>query len=355
MMYGNRLKEKISSFYKGRKVFVTGHNGFKGSWMCKVLAEMGADVCGFSLPCTDHSPFKPMNLGTVRSIEGDVGDTEGTAGALLSFGPEVVIHMAAQPLVLESYKDPVGTYRTNVMGTVNILDAIRKCPTVRSVVNVTTDKVYRNLERSEGYREDEVLDGHDPYSNSKSCSELVTASYKRSFFENVPVSTCRAGNVIGGGDMSKDRMISDCVRAAERNERIILRNPGSVRPYQHVLEPVCAYLLLAAEQSADPKLAGSYNIGPDDESAITTQRLAQLFCDNWKGAEWVTLGKNEGPHEAGILRLNCDKFKRTFDWRPRWKIEEAVRRTADWYLAERDGKDMSAFTAKQINEYLEQE
>jgi len=353
-MHGNRLNEKISSFYNGRKVFVTGHNGFKGSWMCKVLADLGAEVCGLSLPCADHSPFGSMKLRNVRSIGGDVGDTEGTADALSSFGPEVVIHMAAQPLVLESYKDPVGTYMTNVMGTVNVLDAARKCPTVTSVVNVTTDKVYRNLERSEGYREDEALDGHDPYSNSKSCSELVTASYRRSFFADVPVSTCRAGNVIGGGDRSKDRIVPDCVRAAERKETIILRNPGSVRPYQHVLEPICAYLLLAAEQSADRELAGSYNIGPDDESAITTQKLAELFCGNWKGAEWKAPGRNEGPHEAGILRLNCDKFKRTFDWKPRWKIEEAVGRTVDWYLAERDGKDMSVFTAEQIKDYLEQ-
>ena len=340
------------SFYKGRKVFVTGHNGFKGSWMCKVLIDAGADVCGFSLPCTDFSPFMSMGLNKVRSIEGDVGNTEELADAVLKFKPEVVIHMAAQPLVLESYKDPVWTYRTNVMGTVNILEAVRKCKTVTSVVNVTTDKVYRNLERSEGYREDEVLDGHEPYSNSKSCSELVTASYKRSFFDRIPVSTCRAGNVIGGGDRSKDRIISDCVRSAERGEAIILRNPNSVRPYQHVLEPVCAYLLLAAEQAADPKLAGSYNIGPEEESTVTTQKLAQLFCDNWKGAKWKAVSEIGRPHEAGILRLNCDKFKKTFKWKPRWNIEEAVRRTVEWYRAEIDGKDMSKFTAEQIKAYL---
>jgi CDP-glucose 4,6-dehydratase len=238
------------------------------------------------------------------------------------------------------------------MGSVNILDAARKCSSVRSVVNVTTDKVYRNMERAEGYREDEVLDGHDPYSNSKSCSELVTASYKRSFFDSVPVSTCRAGNVIGGGDRAKYRILPDCIRAAERGETIILRNPDSVRPHQHVLEPVCAYLLLAAEQTANKELAGSYNIGPEEESTVTTRRLAQIFCDNWKGAEWKADGKTEGPHEAGLLRLNIDKFKRTFNWKPRWSVEEAVKRTVEWYIAERDGNNMAAVTTGQIKGYL---
>jgi CDP-glucose 4,6-dehydratase len=333
---------------------VTGHNGFKGSWLCRILEDAGAEVCGFSLPLAEGSPYKAMGLGKVRSVEGDVGRTEDITGAISSFEPEVVIHMAAQPLVLESYKDPVGTYRTNVMGTVNVLDAIRKCSSVISAVNVTTDKVYRNLERQEGYREDEMLDGHDPYSNSKSCSELVTAAYKRSFFKDIPVSTCRAGNVIGGGDMAKDRIVPDCVRAASRKEEIILRNPDSVRPYQHVMEPVCAYLLLAARQAEDHRLAGCYNIGPDDESAVTTQRLTELFCSNWKGAKWKAVGGTGRPHEAGLLRLNCDKFKRTFGWAPRWNIREAVKRTVEWYIAEHDGKDMTSFTAGQIKDYLEQ-
>jgi len=344
--------KNMLSFYKGKKVFVTGHNGFKGSWMCRILEDAGADVCGLSLPCTDESPFRAMRLKSVRSIEGDVGNTEELQDAFLSFKPEIAIHMAAQPLVLESYKDPVGTYRTNVMGTVNFLEAVRKCDSVISAVNVTTDKVYRNLERKEGYREEEMLDGYDPYSNSKSCSELVTASYKRSFFTDVPVSTCRAGNVIGGGDMAKDRLIPDCVRAAVRKERITLRNPDSVRPFQHVLEPVCAYLMLAAKQAGDPKFAGSYNIGPDEESTVTTRKVVQLFCENWKGAEWEAPGKTNGPHEAGLLRLNCDRFKRTFGWNPKWKIEEAVKRTVEWHLAELDGKDMGKFTSAQTNDYL---
>jgi len=341
-----------SSFYKGKKVFVTGHNGFKGSWMCRILEDAGADVCGFSLPYDGVSPFRSMKLKKIRSIDGDVGNTDEVISAVSSFKPEIVIHMAAQPLVLESYKDPVGTYRTNVMGTVNILEAVRKCDSVRSFVNVTTDKVYRNMERAEGYKEDEALDGFDPYSNSKSCSELVTASYKRSFFSGVPISACRAGNVIGGGDRAKDRLIPDCVRSAERGEPIAVRNPDSVRPFQHVLEPVFAYLLLAAEQAKDPKIAGCYNIGPDDGDAVSTKRIATLFCENWKGATWFTPKGPEGPHEAGTLRLNSEKFRRTFDWKPKWNISEAVKRTAEWYIAERSGKDMGKFTAKQIEEYL---
>jgi len=348
------LNAKIRSFYGGRKVFVTGHNGFKGSWMCRALADAGADVCGFSLPCEADSPFGSMGLDAVKSIDGDVGNFDALSNAVLSFRPEVIIHMAAQPLVLESYRDPVLTYRTNVMGTVNILETVRKCDSVKSVVNVTTDKVYKNMERTEGYRENEVLDGHDPYSNSKSCSELVTASYGRSFpeYKGVSLSTCRAGNVIGGGDRAKDRIIPDLVRSAERGEPITLRNPGSVRPYQHVLEPVCAYLLLAAEQAADNRVAGCYNIGPDEESTVTTQKLAQLFCDNWAGASWKTDAETGRPHEAGILRLNCDKFKSTFNWAPKWKIEESVKRTADWYAAEHRGDDMAALTSLQIKDYL---
>ena len=345
------MKETLA-FYKGRKVFVTGHNGFKGSWMCRILEDAGADVCGFSLPLENESPFRSMKLKKIRSIEGDVGNIDEVSEAVTSFNPEVVIHMAAQPLVLESYRDPAGTYRTNVMGTVNILEAVRKCDSVRSFVNVTTDKVYRNLERPEGYREDEVLDGFDPYSNSKSCSELVTASYKRSFFKDVPVSTCRAGNVIGGGDRAKDRLIPDCVRSAERGEPIAVRNPNSVRPFQHVLDPVLAYLLLAAEQFKDPGSAGCYNIGPDDGDEATAKGIATLFCENWKGSTWFAHKGTEGPHEAGTLRLNSEKFRRKFNWKPRWNISDAVKRTVEWYLAERDGKDMGKFTAQQIKDHI---
>ncbi|MCL2711888.1 MAG: CDP-glucose 4,6-dehydratase [Methanomassiliicoccaceae archaeon] len=343
------------SFYKGKKVFITGHNGFKGAWMCKMLTDLGADVCGLSMPRPPGGTFSVMGLDErVTSVDGLITDTDAVRNAILGYGPDVIIHMAAQPLVRLSYEDPVGTYMTNVMGTVNTLDAARKCDTVLSFVNVTTDKVYRNTERLEGYTENETIDGYDPYSNSKSCSELVTWTYKRSFFDRlgVPVSTCRAGNVIGGGDMAKDRIIPDCVRSAVRGEPIILRNPLSVRPYQHVLEPVFAYLLLAAKQAEDHTLAGSYNIGPDDESAVTTQRLAELFCMNWKGAEWKIAEDADAPHEANLLRLDCSKFKRTFNWSPKWNISEAVGRTADWYMAEHKGKDMEKFTSSQIRDFL---
>ena len=341
------------SFYRGKKIFITGHNGFKGAWMCRILADAGADVCGFSLPCPDAGAFRPMKLDRdVTSIEGDVSNTEDVAKALLNFCPDVVIHMAAQPIVRESYKDPIGTYRTNVMGTVNVLDAVRKCDSVISVINVTTDKVYLNLERKEGYREDDVLDGNDPYANSKSCSELVTAAYRRAFFDDIPISACRAGNVIGGGDFAKDRIIPDCVRAAISGKPIILRNPTSVRPYQHVLEPVFSYLLIAAKQSKDHDLGGNYNIGPDDESEVTTQRLAELFCDNWEGAEWRARKEEGAFHESGTLRLNCAKFRKTFGLDPVWDISEAVRRTVDWYRAHHEGNDMKEFTAMQIREFL---
>ena len=343
------------SFYEGKRVFITGHNGFKGAWMCKVLVDVGAKVCGFSMSRPRNGAFELMGLDDdVTSVNGMITDTKSVADAVSSFSPDVVIHMAAQPIVRLSYEDPVGTYMTNVMGTVNIMDAVRNCKSVRSVVNVTTDKVYRNVERYEGYREDEVLDGSDPYSNSKSCSELVTATYRRSFFDklNIPVSTCRAGNVIGGGDFARDRIIPDCVRAAASGTPIILRNPGSVRPYQHVLEPVFSYLLLAARQADDRKLSGSYNIGPDDESTVTTKRLAELFCENWKGAEWRISEDADAPHEANILRLDCTKFKRTFNWRPRWNIAETVKMTVDWYYANHLGKDMGKFTAGQISGFL---
>jgi len=343
------------SFYDGKKVFITGHNGFKGAWMCSILADVGADVCGLSMPCTDESAFRVMGLDKkVRSICCDISDTEKVADAVSAFCPDVVIHMAAQPIVRESYRDPAGTYRTNVMGTVNILDTVRKCGGVLSVVNVTTDKVYRNVEKSKGYTEDETLDGNEPYANSKSCSELVTGAYKRSFFDDlgIPVSTCRAGNVIGGGDLGKDRIIPDCVRAALQKRPIVLRNPGSVRPYQHVLEPVTAYLLLAAKQSSNKRLAGCYNVGPDEESTITTQKLAELFCDSWKGTEWEVAEDACGYHEANILRLDCTKFKKTFGWSPKWKIEKAVAMTVEWYIARRDGKDMGTFTSGQAEEFL---
>ena len=282
------------SFFKDKKVLITGHTGFKGSWMCKTLLLLGAKVYGYSLEApTEPSLYNLLTLDKeIDSTIGDIRDLEHLKKVMNSVRPDVVIHMAAQPIVRESYINPVYTYETNVMGTVNILEAIRVCDSVDSVINVTTDKVYKNNEWEWGYRENDALDGYDPYSNSKSCSELVTSSYKNSFFKDrdIAVSTCRAGNVIGGGDFAKDRIIPDCIRAASARQEIVVRNPYSTRPYQHVLEPVCTYLMIAAEQSKNKKLQGNYNVGPDDCDCVTTGELVTLFCDIWQdGISWKNI------------------------------------------------------------------
>lgn len=346
------------SFYKGKRVLVTGHTGFKGSWMCRVLLREGAEVAGYSLePQKEQKLFKCLNLNSdMASVTGDVRNLEDLLKAFKEYRPEIVIHMAAQPIVRESYINPVFTYETNVIGTVNVLEAVRLTESVKSVVNVTTDKVYKNNEWEWGYRENDILDGYDPYSNSKSCSELVTAAYKRSFLNDrgIAVSTCRAGNVIGGGDFSKDRIIPDCVRAMESSEQILVRNPNSVRPYQHVLEPVCAYLKLAEHQYSDAeKYAGNYNIGPDDCDCVTTGKLVDLFCSFWGGsAGWKDVSEKNAPHEAGFLKLDCSKIKHVMNWKPKWHIDEAVKYSVNWSKAYLNGKDVLDETDRQITEYM---
>lgn len=344
------------SFYDGKRVFITGHNGFKGTWLCRVLDILGADVFGYSLPANDAGWMSEIiGLdGTVPSVKADIRDLDALRNSMTAFEPDVVIHLAAQPIVRESYADPVNTYDINVMGTVNVLESVRSCKTVKSVINVTTDKVYRNYEKDRGYTEDDILDGYDPYANSKSCSELVTASYRRSFFadRDVSVTTCRAGNVIGGGDYAKDRIIPDCVRAATDKRTIVVRNPGSVRPYQHVLEPVCAYLTVAAEQFCDSGFEGTYNIGPDDCDCVTTRDLVGAFCREWGDAVWESHECADAPHESGLLRLDCSKISKIMGWHPHWHIDEAVRKTVEWYKAFNAGDDMSAFTDSQIRDYL---
>ena len=269
-------------FYKNRKILITGHTGFKGTWMCQVLLELGAEVTGYALqPPTDPSLFSLTGMAEqMQSIEGDVRDLEHLLRVFEEMQPEIVIHMAAQPIVRESYANPVYTYDVNVMGTVNVLECVRRTASVRSFVNVTTDKVYKNREWEWGYRENEELNGFDPYSNSKSCSELVTYSYRNSFFSDgrVAISTARAGNVIGGGDFAADRIVPDCMRAVMREKEIVLRNPASTRPYQHVLEPVMAYLLIAEKQYRDGKYAGCYNVGPEETSCLTTGELGIFQC-----------------------------------------------------------------------------
>lgn len=346
--------------YCGKTVFVTGHTGFKGSWMCRLLTMLGARVVGYALePPTDPSLFDIAGIGgDIISVTGDIRDAERLKKAVLQYKPEIIIHMAAQPIVLEGYKKPAATYEINVMGTVNICEAVRLCESVRSFVNVTTDKVYKNNEWLWGYRENDALDGFDPYSNSKSCSELVTASYIRSFFDKreLAVSTCRAGNVIGGGDFAPNRIIPDCVRAMQRNEKIIIRNPRSTRPYQFVLEPVAAYLELAARQYDDRSLAGSYNIGPDECGCIETGKLAELFCKAWgDGAEWENIGEIDAPHEANFLRLDNSKIKSVLGWRPRLNITDAVEKTVEWSKAYLGGGDVRGVMDRQIEEYMEEQ
>ena len=350
--------KKMLDFYKNKKVFLTGHTGFKGTWLSRILLLAGAEVTGYSLePPIDPSLFEKTGTASkMKSVIGDIRDGEKLKAAMLAAKPDIVLHLAAQPIVRTSYKDPVGTYETNVMGTVNVLEAVRACASVRSFVNVTTDKVYLNKEWAWGYRENEELCGFDPYSNSKSCSELVTYSYRNSFFadKNVPaISTARSGNVIGGGDYAVDRIIPDCIRAAEAKKEIILRNPDSTRPYQHVLECLCGYLTLAKAQYEDKVFAGSYNFGPDDESCVTTGGLATLFCRAWgDGAGWKNVSEADAPHEANFLKLDCSKSKSMLGWRPKWTISQAIEKIVEWEKAVQSGTSAADITDSQIKEYF---
>ena len=344
------------NFYKGKKVLVTGHTGFKGSWMCKVLTNMGEEVAGYSLnPPTNPSLFEIAEIEKdIKSYIGDIRDLKKLKAVFDEFQPEIVLHLAAQPIVRDSYKDPVYTYETNVMGTVNILECVRNSESVKSFLNVTTDKVYENKEWCWGYRENEPLDGYDPYSNSKSCSELVTHSYKNSFFKDsdIAISTARAGNVIGGGDFANDRIVPDCIRAAEKKEDIIVRNPHSTRPYQHVLEPVYAYLMIAAKQYEDGKYAGYYNVGPDDVDCFTTGNLVDLFISKWgEGMKWIDKFDG-GPHEANFLKLDCSKLKSTFGWKPHWNLDTAIEMTVEWTKCWLSGGNIRECMDKEIEKFL---
>jgi len=343
-------------FYKGKKVFVTGHTGFKGTWLCKILINAGAEVTGYSLkPPTDLNLFSLSGLESqMNSIIGDVRNLQLLKQTFLEAEPEIAIHLAAQPIVRDSYSDPHLTYETNVMGTVNFLECIRESTTVKSVLNVTTDKVYQNNEWDWGYREIDVLNGYDPYSNSKSCSEIITQCYKNSFFLNtdVSISTARAGNVIGGGDFANDRIIPDCIRAATNKEYIILRNPLSIRPYQHVLEPLNAYLLICKKQFQNKNYEGYYNVGPNENDCVTTERLTELFCEIWgEGLFWVNQS-DSGVHEANFLKLDCSKIKNTFRWEPRWNIEKAIEKTIEWTRAYLSKGNIALTMEEQIEEFM---
>lgn len=348
--------EELQAAFVGKKVFVTGHTGFKGSWLCSLLLLLGADVSGYALqPNTKPSLFEILNLEQrMCSYFGDIRDYHNLEKVLLAIKPDYVIHLAAQPLVRESYQIPRDTFEINIMGTVNLLEICRNMDCIKSIVNVTTDKVYENQEWIYGYRENERLGGIDPYSSSKACSELVSESYKKSFLneKKIPLSTCRAGNVIGGGDYAADRIIPDCVRAATDKRNMEIRNPNSTRPYQHVLEPLLAYLIILLRQAQKPELSGNYNIGPDDKSCINTHQVVHLFGQSW-GKDFVwTEGINKGPHEATFLKLDCSKVKQAFDISPKWNIEQAILETVKWYQAYLDHENMKDYTEQQIFDFL---
>lgn len=345
----------LKEFYRKKTVFVTGHTGFKGTWMCKILRVMGAEVNGYSLdPPTQPNLYTISDLSNdINSTIADIRDFTKLKKTISDCQPDIVIHMAAQPLVSIGYSDPIETYSTNVMGTVNILESIRNCDSVKSFLNITTDKVYHNNEWAWGYREDDILNGYDPYSNSKSCSELVTSCYYKSFLNNkIGVSTARAGNVIGGGDFTNPRIIPDCIRAAINGNTMILRNPDSTRPYQHVLEPLFAYLLIAAKQYDNINYSGSYNIGPNEKDCVDNKTLVNIFNKYW-GEDFsfeIQHNPNE-PHEANFLKLDCSKIKSTLGWNSKYDINEAVKMTIEWTKAYLTGNPNDCMEA-QINNYM---
>lgn len=349
--------KELLDFYKGKKVLITGSTGFKGSWLSSMLYMAGAKIIGYALkPGPSENLFDELSLDRkINQYYGDIRDYDTLKKLFDTNKPEIVFHLAAQPIVRESYTVPRYTFETNVMGTVNVLECIRQTDTVFSFLNVTTDKVYENKEQDRGYVETDRLDGYDPYSNSKSCSELVTHSYKKSFFADgrCRISTARAGNVIGGGDYAKDRIIPDCIRAAMQNEPVNIRNPYSIRPYQHVLEPLAIYLMIAKMQTKGGKYEGYYNVGPDEEDCVTTGKLVNLFASKWgEGFKWNDQSDG-GPHEAGFLKLDCKKLKNTYGWKPKYNIEEAVQKTVEWQKQFIARYNAFEITKRQITDFFE--
>jgi len=352
------------SFWSGKKVVVTGHTGFKGSWLSLWLQQLGAQVTGYALqPPTTPSLFEVAHVAQgMTSIIGDIRDGSMLNAAMRQAAPDIVIHMAAQPLVRRSYVDPVETYSTNVMGTVHLLEAVRQTPTVRTVVNVTTDKCYENKEWVWGYRENEPMGGFDPYSSSKGCAELVTAAYRNSFFNSskhsehqVALATARAGNVIGGGDWAEDRLIPDILRAIEASQSVNIRNPHATRPWQHVLEPLSGYLALAEKlYTQGAAFAEAFNFGPAEEDAKPVQWIVERLTQQWgDGANWK-LDQAEHPHEAHYLKLDCSKAKMRLDWRPRWALGQTLENIIVWHKAHQRGDDMRELSLRQIAAFQEQ-
>ena len=348
-------------FWRGKKVFITGHTGFKGSWLCLWLYLLKADITGFALkPPTNPNLFGLCKIDKLTtSITSDVRDYKSLAKAIKAVRPDIIIHMAAQSLVRESYKNPVDTYSINVMGTVNLFEAVRNTDGVKAVINVTTDKCYENREWFWGYRENEPMGGYDPYSNSKACSELITSAYRNSFFNpknynshGVGIASVRSGNVIGGGDWSADRLMPDCVRALLDKKRIVLRNPNAVRPWQHVLEPLSGYLLLAQKlYNNGPKYSEGWNFGPDEGDAKPVEWIVKKICEKWGQNASYKIDKGEHPHEAHYLKLDCSKAKEKLGWYPRWNLEKAIDSVIEWTQAYQENKDVIKACLKQIEEY----
>lgn len=346
----------VSGFWTGKKVFLTGHTGFKGGWLALWLRQLGADVRGFSLPAAT-TPALWTVAGLDRVIAGDLADVRDEAAvaqALQAFQPDVVFHLAAQPLVREAYRTPVDTYSINVMGTVNVLEAVRHCPSVRAAVVVTTDKCYENREWVLPYRESDALGGFDPYSNSKACVELLCASYRNSFLQTTgaALATARAGNVIGGGDWSPERLIPDVFRAWKNDEEVVLRYPHATRPWQHALEPLMGYLMLARALFEDgEKYASAWNFGPDSSSVATVETIVGQLAELWPTRVRWSVDTRSQPHEAGLLALDSSKARLELGWTPRWALPATLERTLAWNLAWHNGEDMHTFTRTQIADY----
>lgn len=345
-------------FWKGKRVFLTGHTGFKGSWLAIWLNELGAQVTGYALPApTAPSLFDVVEVEkTLTSIIGDIRSYENLAAALRSANPQIIFHLAAQPLVSEGYLDPIGTYSTNILGTVNLLEAARSLDDLEAMVVVTTDKCYENLESPHPYRESDRLGGYDPYSSSKACTELATASYRQSFFGNPDqpqIATARAGNVIGGGDWARNRLVPDILHSLSEGHIARLRNPKAVRPWQHVLEPLAGYLMLAEKLCQDKLIPSAWNFGPELADCVSAETVADQLCLLWGDTAHWQGEIADFPHEAGLLRLDASQARQMLKWRPRWRLDEALRHTVEWHKAWIKGSRMHDFCRQQINHYID--
>lgn len=354
---GALVMSDVLASYRGRRVLITGHTGFKGSWLTQILVNLGAEIAGYALPPQSAgSHFELLELGSaITHVEGDIRDLTRLSRAIQDFAPDTVFHLAAQALVRQSYADPIETFSTNVMGSINLLEAIRGVPSVQSLVFVTSDKCYENHEWIWGYRENDQLGGHDPYSASKAAAEIVFSAYWRSFLKNresFGAATTRAGNVIGGGDWAEDRIVPDCIRATIEDKPVTLRNPTATRPWQHVLEPLSGYIALGAALLSDPKrYSGAWNFGPPATQCRTVGEVADVIVRHL-GSRAVEHGDCPPQYEAQLLQLNCDKAHQMLKWHPRWDVDKTLEMTAEWYRAVLGGDEAKTVTSRQICDYF---